>query len=588
MAKKKDFTPPWRETPPAPESYRTIFKWGSMNEYKHPNGKLYRLMKEEFGLTDKDFEKPRDEGDDPVVLPDNPSSLDAVHRRAIEAIVGSENVSVSDYDRLRYSCGKTMEETLELREKTIREVTDLVVHPRGKEDVRALVEYCDRHRIPVTVYGGGSSVNFGLRPVCGGITLVLSTHMNKIVKLSEVNKSCTVQAGMMGPAFEEALNGAKELYGTRRNYTCGHFPQSFEYSTVGGWIVTWGAGQQSSYYGDACDLVLSQEYVTPAGSFTTREFPAAANGPRVNDMMKGSEGCYGILVEATVKIFYHMPKNQLRFAYMFPDWDGALEAVREISQAEFGFPGVMRLSDPEETQVGLKLYGVEGTILDTAIKVLGLKPGRRCLFLARTEGEKGFARNVLRKAKRICRRYGGVSLTGYPVTSWEHGRYRDPYLREDMGDFGVVIDTLETTVTWENLEAVHQSVRKVVKSRPSTICMTHASHFYPHGTNLYFIFNAAFSGRQEYVDFQTEVIDAIASSGGSLSHHHGVGRMIAPWMDEHLGPVQMGALRALKSFFDPRNIMNPGGQMGLDLPEETRKTRNWRVDWKRISLPDKG
>ena len=580
MSTQEKFSPPWRDSAPAAGTYRSIFKWGNPQEFKHPNGKLFELMKQEFKLTNANFSQRQKEGNDVVSLENRPPEIESRHVQALEQIVGAENVSLSDYQRVKYSYGKTMEEALELRDGVVREVADVVLHPRHKQDVAAIVEYCNRHSIPVTVFGAGSSVNFGVRPTCGGVSLVLQTHMNQIVKLSELNKSCTVQAGMLGPDYERALNDAPARFGSERAYTCGHFPQSFEYSTVGGWIVTWGAGQQSSYFGDACDLVLSQEYVTPRGSFATYDFPATATGPKLNDIMKGSEGSYGILVEATLKIFYHFPKNTFRFAYMFPDWERGVAAVRRISQAEFGFPGVMRLSDPEETQVGLKLYGVEGSILDTAIKMLKLKPGRRCLFLARTEGERGFSRNVLRKSKRLCRKYGGVPLTGYAVKSWEHGRYRDPYLREDMEDFGIVIDTLETSVTWENLHQVHQSVRKVVKSRPNTICMTHASHFYPHGTNLYFILNAVFKDRQEYVEFQTRVIDAIAKSGGSLSHHHGIGKMLTPWMPEHLGPLQMGALQALKDYFDPNNIMNPGGQLGLDAPTEVSANLDWRIDWK--------
>ncbi|MFW5711785.1 MAG: FAD-binding oxidoreductase [bacterium] len=582
MSKKHAFTPPWRQSAPAPRTFRSIFKWGDPHEFKHPNRKLFELMKQEFRLTDDDFALRRKEGDEEVALENRPPAIEAAHVDAFEKIVGRENISLQDYERVRYSYGKTMEEALELRDGVVKEIADVVLHPRDKQEVAAVVEHCHRHSIPITVFGAGSSVNFGVRPTCGGVVLVLQTHMNRIVRISELNKSCTVQAGMLGPAYEEALNEAPQRFGTKRAYTCGHFPQSFEYSTVGGWIVTWGAGQQSSYFGDACDLVLSQEYITPQGNFVTYDFPATATGPKLNDIMKGSEGAYGILVEATMKIFYHFPKNTFRFAYMFPDWERGVAAVRTISQGEFGFPGVMRLSDPEETQVGLKLYGVEGTILDTAIKMLRLKPGQRCLFLARTEGERGFSRNVLRKAGRICRRFGGVPLSGYAVRSWEHGRYRDPYLREDMEDFGIVIDTLETSVTWENLQQVHQAVRKVVKARPNTICMTHASHFYPHGTNLYFILNGLFKDRHEYVDFQTRVIDAIASSGGSLSHHHGVGKMLAPWMREHLGSVQMGALQALKHYFDPQNIMNPGGQLGLDAPEEVSQTRNWRINWKQV------
>ena len=162
-------------------------------------------------------------------------------------------------------------------------------------------------------------------------------------------------------------------------------------------------------------------------------------------------------------------------------------------------------------------------------------------------------------------------LTGFAAKQWEPGRFRDPYLREDLQDFGIITDTLETSVTWENIHKVHQEVRKVVKARPRTLCLTHASHFYPQGTNLYFIFFAKMDEIKEYVKFQDSILDAIAKSGGSLSHHHGVGRMIAPWIEDHLGKEQMAVLRILKKHFDPNNIMNPGGQLGFDL-----KGRDWR------------
>ena len=146
-------------------------------------------------------------------------------------------------------------------------------------------------------------------------------------------------------------------------------PQSFEYSTVGGWIVTLGAGQQSSYYGDVYDLVISQEYVTPSGTIKTLPYPATANGPKVKDIMIGSEGCFGVLVEATMKIFRYMPENRQYFAFIFPSWEDAVDAAREISQGEFGMPAVFRISDEEETHIGLKLYGIDGTILDTSWRV---------------------------------------------------------------------------------------------------------------------------------------------------------------------------------------------------------------------------
>jgi alkyldihydroxyacetonephosphate synthase len=221
--------------------------------------------------------------------------------------------------------------------------------------------------------------------------------------------------------------------------------------------------------------------------------------------------------------------------------------------------------------VGLKLYGIEGTVFDTIIKVRGFKPMSRCLMLGSAEGEKRFTRNVKKNVKKISKRFGGMYLTGFPVKQWEHGRFKDPYLREDLHDYGIVIDTLESGVSWDSIRRLHSGVREFVKSRPKTVCMAHASHFYPQGTNLYFIFIGKMNSVKEYTKFQEGIIDAIYRNGGSLSHHHGVGKMTAPWMEAQLGAEQMQVLRTLKHHFDPYNIMNPGGQLGLDIPPKERK-----------------
>jgi alkyldihydroxyacetonephosphate synthase len=183
-------------------------------------------------------------------------------------------------------------------------------------------------------------------------------------------------------------------------------------------------------------------------------------------------------------------------------------------------------------------------------------------MLGRADGEAGFARNLFRCVRRICRGEKGMYLTGYPVKAWEHGRYSDPYLRDALGDFGIVIDTLETSVRWDQVRPVHQAVRSFLKERPGTMALAHSSHFYPQGTNLYFIFIARMDDVAEYRSFQRGVIDRIEAAGGSLSHHHGVGRMMGDRLEGHLGPVAMGALKALKNYFDPRGVMNPGG-LGL-------------------------
>ncbi|NNF99126.1 MAG: FAD-binding oxidoreductase [Desulfobacteraceae bacterium] len=565
MKKTNPHRPGWRRTTPIEGSYRSIFKWGAPDGFKHPNDKLYSFLKEALRMTDADFDQPGSQGDEPVKLPPQaPVGISDRHLAHFIALVGDENVNADDFSRLKYSSGKTTEEALALRRHHAVNIADAVVHPRHAEDVIEIVGYCDQHRIPVTTYGGGSSVTLGLSPVKGGVILVTQTHMNRVLDFSEKNQTITVECGMMGPAYESLLNNAPDHFDTGRRYTGGHFPQSFEYSTIGGWIMARGSGQQSSYYGDACDLVLSLNVVTPAGTIKTKNFPSAATGPAIHDFFKGSEGTYGVLVNATLRIFRHMPKHRKRFCFIFPGWTDAITAVRDISQGEFGMPSMLRISDAEETAIGLKQFGIDGTLADMFITARGYKPGIRCIGIGHTEGEKKFSKCVYRNIRKICRGHGAMSLTGYPVRKWEQSRFSDPYIREDLNDFNLIIDTLETSVTWDNLIPVYDRVRGYIKSRPLTICMTHCSHFYPQGTNLYFIFIGRFESSRSYIDFQRGIISAIADSGGALSHHHGIGKMAAPWMDAYLGPEQMAALRCLKKHFDPNGIMNPGGTLGLD------------------------
>ncbi|MFZ5572129.1 MAG: FAD-binding oxidoreductase [Thermodesulfobacteriota bacterium] len=570
MAGKKRFVPDWAETPPLEKSYRSIFKLGRQNEFKHPSAAWYEMMKRDFGLSDEDFRIKQKEGNEVVSLDKKPG-LGKEQLEAFAAIVGRENMATDDYDRVKFSHGAMIFEVLDLREKYVGAVSDLVVHPRDKNEVKKIVAYCNQQRIPVYVYGGGSSVTKGLTPAKGGVTLVMSTHMNKVLKLNEENHTAIVQPGMMGPDYEEALNRAPERFQAKRRYTCGHFPQSFELSSVGGWVVTLGSGQASTYYGDAYHIVLAQEYVTPAGDFATYEFSGTATGPKVNDIMKGSEGAYGILVELTMRIFRYQPENRRRFAFMFPTWEAAVSASREIMQGEFGLPAVYRISDPEETERGLKLYGADNRYINQFFLRFGLKPMERCLCIGTAEGEKGYAGHVKKMIRKTAKQHGALYLTGFPVKKWEKTRYKEPLMRDDWMDYGIVADTVEASVTWDKLHALHQGVRSYIKNRPGTVCMTHASHFYSNGTNLYFIFLLRPASREEYTGFYQGIIDAILQHGGSISHHHGMGKLFGPWMEAHLGKEQMGVLKALKLYFDPRNIMNPGGTLGLDTPEAEKR-----------------
>jgi alkyldihydroxyacetonephosphate synthase len=564
-----DFYPDWYEKAPPSKSYRSIFKWGYPDVFKHPNKRLYALMKDAFAMTDDDFAEKTNLGEEEVEF-DIPCRLTELQLDELRGIVGVENVHTDDYNRLRVAYGKMMYDLIRLREKIIENLPDAVVSPRDKDDIRALVRWCNENRVPVTPFGGGSSVMRGTECPHGGISLDMRVHMNKVIKLNTFNQTVTVQPGIMGRDYEAALNNAPEVFKTSDRYTGGHLPQSFDSSCVGGWIVTRGAGQNSTYYGKIENLVISQEYVTPVGDIVTREYPAEAIGPDIDQLMMGSEGTFGILVEATLKVFKYRPENTRRFSYIFRDYASGLDAVREISQGEFGMPSVFRLSDPEETEVGVRLYGLEGTVIDKLLKARGYKPNERCLLLGTVDGDKDFTRVVQRKVRQIAKKHGAMSTTAYVTKGWEHGRFMDPYLREDLQDYGIIIDTLECAVPWDRLEDVWASARAFCKSRPKTICMSHSSHFYPQGTNLYFIFIAKMDGA-EYLEYQPRIIDHICKSGAAISHHHGIGRMQAPWYEECLGTTELNLLRAIKAHLDPNNILNPGGTLALDLPPEQKR-----------------
>ena len=574
MTEKKDFTPPWIEEAAPPHSYRSLFKWGNPNEFKHPNRGMFRLILDTFGMSEADFQQPLHTGWEEFDA-DFPISMNTAHLQAFTNMVGVENIQTGTYERVRASYGAGMIDALRLRQHHIENLPDLVIAPRSTDDIRAIVQYCHQNRIPVYIYGAGSTVTRGMEAVRGGICLDMSRHMNRVVSFDEVDQTITVQAGMWGPELERILNQAPKILGASRAYTCGHFPQSFMHSSVGGWTVTRGAGQNSTYYGKIEDIVLSQEYITPLGDLKTPGYPRSATGPDFDQLMMGSECCFGVLATVTLRVFRSMPENTRRFSYLFHTLEEAQSVVREMMQAESGLPSVFRLSDPEETDVAMRMYHIHGSPADAVLQALDYQPMRRCLLLGSVDGDAGYTRLVARKIAAISRHHRAFPLTPFQVTRrWEKSRFTDPYLREDLMDFGVLIDTLECAVTWEQVPLVHARVREFVKSRPQTICMTHMSHMYPQGTNLYFIFIARITDINEYLALQYGVLEAIQQSGAAMSHHHGIGKQTAPWLEDQIGTACMDVIRVLKRHFDPNGIMNPGGTLGLDMSEEQR-SRRW-------------
>ena len=566
----KDFEPAWVKQAAPADSYRSIFRWGDPAFVKYPKESLYKLMKEKFNMTDEDFRHyDGDIGMDKVAL-NAPCKLAPEHILALEQIAGKDFVTTEDYPRLSVAYGKTGYDALRLRTHRVDCLPDVVVYPDTGEQVEQLVAYCTAHNIPLYVYGGGSSVTRGVEPIKGGVSLDMRKRFNKVIDFNEIDQTITVQSGMSGPQLEAALNDAPNRFNAKRAYTCGHFPQSFEYSSVGGWVVTRGAGQNSTYYGCITDIVMGQKYATPIGTIRTSPYPREATGPNLNQIMMGSEGTFGVLTEVTLKVFRYMPENRVYFSYIFHDWATGMAAAREMMQCEAGFSSVFRLSDPEETDLMLRLYNVDETPIAKLLDLRGYKDMQRCLFLGFTDGEHGFSHNVANNIRRIAHRFHGMSLTAFVAKSWEKGRFTDPYLRDTMLDFGVMTDTLECTVKWSNMAQVHEDVRKVCHALPGTIVTTHMSHCYPQGANLYFIFITKMDDAEAFKAYHSTILDAIQKSGAALSHHHGIGKMFAPWLEGSLGRKEYGVFKVLKDYFDPAYNMNPGGTLGLDLEEKDK------------------
>jgi alkyldihydroxyacetonephosphate synthase len=537
-------------------TYRQILKWGDKREEK-VDPLMIKIIREKFDLKDSDLEQKYLSGSQPVKL-EKPSSLKPGQLDFFKSLAGNENVQSDDFSRAKFSCGKFYAELLDMRLNLVPNPPDAVVSPKNFDELVKIVEYCNQERIPLIPVGGQSSVTGALQAPHGGIALDMIKHLNKIERINTVNKTVTVQAGISGPALEEELN--------RHGFTCGHFPQSFEYSTVGGWIAAKGAGQASTGYGKIEDMVVALKVVTPAGIIETKEYPRTAQGWDIFRLFIGAEGTLGIIAEATLNIHNYRPQNTSYASFIFKSFEQAVAAMQKIIQSEYGRPHLFRVSDPDETDIAFKTKGFDNSFSDRLLKGLGFLPGKRSLMFAAVDGDKDFTKFVLNKIKGTARKGKGMYIGKSPVIKWLDQRYSSSYMRDPLMDMGIMSDTLETAVTWENLLKVWQAVRTYVYQRPKTVLMIHISHVYESGANLYFTFLSPMekgNEKNDFAAFHKGLVDTIQENGGSLSHHHGVGRVLAPWIEGHLGRPSMAVLGAVKKHFDPNNIMNPGGTLGL-------------------------
>jgi alkyldihydroxyacetonephosphate synthase len=435
-----------------------------------------------------------------------------------------------------------------------------VAFPESAEDVRALIRYAIEAGAAVVPYGGGTSVCGHLDAVRGRPTL--SVDMKRLRALTNLDRAsllATFGAGVAGPDLEAQLRA--------HGYTLGHFPQSFEYSTLGGWVVTRSSGQQSLRYGRIEQLFAGGRVETPRGTLEIPTFPASSAGPDLRELVLGSEGRLGILTEATVRIT-PVPAFEAFHAVFLPDWERAEQAVRTIVQARLGL-SMLRLSNPVETATMLTLAGhaKQVALLETLLRLRGAGAGK-CMLLVGASGAKAQARAALAAALKIARRHGGVHAGRGLGERWTKNRFRNVYLRNAAWERGYAIDTVETALDWPRvspaMRALEQAAVDALAADGEKVhAYTHLSHLYPQGASVYTTFIWRLAGNYEadlarWRRLKTAASEAIVASGGTISHQHGVGLDHAPWLQAEKGPLGMEALGALFRQFDPEGCMNPG------------------------------
>ncbi len=501
---------------------------------------------------------------DPVALDDvrlPAPALPAAARERLVVALGAEHVCEDRLARVTHAAGRGYYDLVRLRAGDASGAPDAVLFPGGPEEIAAVLRICAQEQVAVVPFGGGTSVVGGVEPLRGHFHAVVALDLARLDRLLEVDPvslTATVQAGMTGPELEEAL--------AEHELTLGHFPQSFEFSTVGGWVATRSAGQASTGYGRIDALVVALRAVTPSGEIVTRAVPASAAGPSLRELLVGSEGILGVVAEVTLRVRAR-PSVRRYEAFSLPRFEAGVDAFRALVQAGAA-PDVMRLSDAQETRVSLAMSGGEGLstrALRGYLHARGHRDG--CLVIA---GWAGIGEAELRRrraaAARLLRAHGAVGL-GTPVGhAWEHGRFHAPYLRDELLAHGVMVETLETATTWNRLLELHEAVAIALdgalrgRGTPPVV-MSHVSHVYRAGASLYFTFVARQEDGAELEQWhaaKAAASDAILAHGGTITHHHAVGRDHAPWLPGEVGELGIELLRAAKATLDPAGIMNPG------------------------------
>jgi alkyldihydroxyacetonephosphate synthase len=472
-----------------------------------------------------------------------PTTLTADLMSALRAVCA--DVDDGEPARLAHAAGMSTVDLLELRAGHVPDAPDAVLRPAGHDEVVAVLRLATRHRIAVVPFGGGTSVVGGLRAARAGFAGVVAldlTRLNRLTNVDTTSRTATFQAGVRGPRAEELLADA--------GFTLGHYPQSFQYASLGGFAATRSSGQASAGYGRFDQLVLGLRAATPAGTLDVGRAPQSAAGPDLRQLLLGSEGAFGVITELTLQV-RPIPAVRHYAGWAFPSFAAGCRAVRTLAQ-DGPVPTVVRLSDEMET-------ATNATVDST------MDSGGGALAVVGFEGPDADVATREAGAAERLRAAGGKPLGEAPGRAWLAGRYRAPYLRDALLDAGALAETLETATFWHRIPQTYAAVRDALVGTLTglgtpPIVMCHVSHVYPAGASLYFTVLAAQADdpKAQWHMAKSAASDAIAATGATISHHHGVGTDHRAWYAEEIGPVGSAVLRAVKDAVDPAGILNPG------------------------------
>lgn len=452
--------------------------------------------------------------------------------------------------RVRYARGQSLPDWLALRFGRIARVPDGVAFPQSAQDVRDLLAFAQRCGAAVIPYGGGTSVVGHVNPpqTQAPVLTISLERMHRLLDLDVPSRLARFEAGVRGPDLEAQLH--------KRGYTLGHFPQSFEYSTLGGWIATRSSGQQSLKYGRIEQLLAGAHVETPIGTLEIPTFPASAAGLDIREMLLGSEGRLGIITDATVRI-RSMTRRESFHGWFFPDWDHAERAVHALVHADVSL-SMIRLANEMETLTMLRMAGNAATIalMERLLQMRGYRE-QKCLLIAGVNGSFG-------EVRRICRAQRGLYFGKRLGEKWRENRFRGVYLRNALWEHGYAVDTVETAVDWPRvrtmMRAMESAGRRALDDRVHAY--THLSHVYPQGSSVYSTFIFALASTYEenlarWRALKSAVSEAIVANGGTISHQHGVGLDHRQYLSAEKGELGLEAMRALFARFDPNGLMNP-------------------------------